>query len=156
MSETELLQRTLAIARQAVESGNLPFGCLLADANGDILEEAGNTVVSTKDTIAHCEINLVHQMAGKYEAVFLQNCSVYASTEPCPMCTGALYWSGVGRIVYALGKDVYHQINQTTNLAYIFNLSCSDLLQKGGRVVMVAGPLLEEEARQFYTSLINQ
>ena len=53
---------------------------------GNILERAENTVITDNDTIAHCEINLVHQLAGKYGAGFLSTCTIYAGTEPCPMC----------------------------------------------------------------------
>ena len=151
-----LTQRTLSIAKASADQGNFPFGCLLADANGVILEEAGNTVVTDNNAIAHCELNLVLQMAGKYEASFLQTCTVYASTEPCPMCAGALYWSGVGRIVYALDKETYHALSKTIDPAHVFGMSCKALLATGGRAVEVVGPVLSEEAMDFYRSLLNE
>lgn len=78
--------------------GNLPFGCLLAGPDGKMLLEAENTVITADDAIAHFEINLVHAFAGKFQFDYLHHCTVYASTEPCPMCSAALFWSGVGRL----------------------------------------------------------
>ena len=153
MNHQDLLRATLAVAKRSLDNGNLPFGCLLADASGTILEEGENTVVTDKDAIAHCEINLVHQLAGKYEPEFLRTCTLYASTEPCPMCTGAIYWSGIGKIVYALGKHQYHRLSSTTNPDYVFDLAARELLQSGGRHVKVEGPALEAEATAFYRGL---
>jgi tRNA(Arg) A34 adenosine deaminase TadA len=123
IQDKQLLRASLKIARRSLEKGNLPFGCLLADANGQIIEEAENTVISDADSIAHCEINLAHQLSGKYEFEYLQTCSLYASTEPCPMCTGAMFWCGIGTIVFALSKERYHALTGTINPAYIFNIS---------------------------------
>jgi tRNA(Arg) A34 adenosine deaminase TadA len=153
MNHEHLLRAALAVAKRSFDKGNLPFGCLLADASGHILEEGENTVVTDGDAIGHCEINLVHQLAGKYEPEFLKTCTVYASTEPCPMCTGAIYWSGIGKIVYALGKDQYHRISGTTNPDYRFDMAARELLLSGGRKVEVVGPTLGEEAEAFYRSL---
>ena len=155
MNNTELLQVSLLIARRSQENGNLPFGCLLADKDGTILEEAENSVLSDQDSIAHCEINLVHQVAGKYDESILQECTLYASTEPCPMCTGAIFWSGIGKIVFALSKNGYHAIAGTSNPGHIFDLSSNELLQYGGRKVIVSGPLMEKEASIFYKDLLR-
>ena len=59
-----LLHRALEIAKRSQDNGNLPFGCLLADEKGNILLEGENTVLTDNDSIAHCEINLIHEIAG--------------------------------------------------------------------------------------------
>lgn len=154
--DIDLLRIALEVGRQSQQNGNLPFGCILADNNGNVIERGENTVVTANDSIAHCEINLVHQLAGKYELAFLNSCTLYAGTEPCPMCTAAIFWSGIGRIVFALSKQGYHDLVATTNPAWIFHMPVKDLLNHGGREVMVAGPLLEEEGKQFYKDLLVQ
>lgn len=154
-NDIELLRRSLAVAQRSLDNGNLPFGCLLADADGNILAEGENTVITTDDSIRHCEINLIHQLAGKYPVEFLNNCSLYASTEPCPMCAAAVFWSGIGRVVYAIGKESFHAIAETNNPANILSLSANDLLKYGERKVMVEGPLLEEEAANFYKAIFR-
>jgi tRNA(Arg) A34 adenosine deaminase TadA len=86
-----LLRQALAVAKRSKEKGNLPFGCLLAGPDGTILEEGENTVVTSANAIAHCEINLLQQLGGKYSPEYLQQCSIYASTEPCPMCAVGIF-----------------------------------------------------------------
>jgi tRNA(adenine34) deaminase len=152
-NDIELLRVALDPGRQSLLHGNLPFGCLLADEAGNVLEAGENTVVAGNDTIAHCKINLVHQLAGKYNDAFLSSCTLFAGTEPCPMCTAALYWPGIGRIVYALSKEGYHEVVATSNAAWVFHVPARNLLQHGGRKILVEGPLLEEEAKQFYKNL---
>jgi tRNA(Arg) A34 adenosine deaminase TadA len=151
--DRELCRKALDVALRSLENGNLPFGCLLADREGKVLLEGQNTVITSRDFIAHCEINLVHLFAGRYDFDFLNSCSVYASTEPCPMCSAALFWAGVGRLVYAVSKEGYKQVTGENNPLYHFPVSSKDLLASGGRKVLVEGPVLEEEGLRFYSRL---
>jgi tRNA(Arg) A34 adenosine deaminase TadA len=152
-NDSYFLRESLKIAALSLHNGNLPFGCILVDAAGNIIKEAENTVVTDNNAIAHCEVNLVNRLASKYPEDFLQTCTVYASTEPCPMCAAAIFWSGIGRIVFALGKDKYRETAGTTNPSHLLELSAEDVLSKGGRKVKVEGPLLEEEAISFYKNI---
>lgn len=145
-----LLHRAFEVAQRSLDRGNLPFGCLLAGPGGEVLLEGENTVVTANDAIAHCEINLVHQLSGRFERDFLRQCTVYATTEPCPMCAGAIYWSGIGTLVYALSKELYHSIARTNNPAHLLDMKAAALLQCGGRPVTVIGPVMEEAAIQYY------
>lgn len=150
MNSDQLLRRTLELAELSLLEGNLPFGCLLADKEGNTLLEEVNTVITAKDPIGHCEINLVHTLKDQFTAEELSECMLYASTEPCPMCAAAVFWSGIGHIAFALDKDQYHEIAGTTHPAHIMDLKAQDLLQYGRRKVYIIGPLLEKEAIAFY------
>jgi tRNA(Arg) A34 adenosine deaminase TadA len=156
LNDIALLRAALETGRKSQSKGNLPFGCILADIAGNILAYGENTVITDNDAIAHCEINIIHQLAGRYSAGFLSNCTIYAGTEPCPMCMGAIFWSGIGRLVYALSKQGYHEVAGTVDPAYMFQMAPKDLLAHGGRDIEVVGPLLEEEAKQFYKDLLSE
>ncbi len=80
-----------------VTLGGLVLVALLAD--GHVLLEAANTEVVDRDCTAHAELNLVRAVSQHLAGRELSDCTVYASGEPCPMCAGALYWAGVGRVV---------------------------------------------------------
>jgi len=155
INTADYLKKALDVAERSMHKGNLPFGCILVNASGDVIEEGENTVLISKDNIAHCEINLVHKLAGKYDWLFLNQCTVYASTEPCPMCTAAIFWSGIGKIVFALSKEGFHAIANTTNPNHLFELSSQKLLEYGGRKVEVVGPLMEEEAKALYSKWLK-
>jgi len=150
------IYKALEVAERSMRKGNLPFGCILVDELGAIIEEGENTVISSSDNIAHCEINLVHQLAGKYGWEYLNQCAVFASTEPCAMCAAAIYWSGIGKLVYGLSKERYHEVAGTDNPNYILNLHADELLAKGGRKMEIIGPLIEEEIASKYAGWLKR
>ena len=148
MRKDKLLRRTIEIARSAREHGNHPFGALLADDNGNILLEAENTVETDSDCTGHAETNLIRLASKKYTPEALQNFILYTSTEPCPMCTGAIFWGDVRQVVYALSEEGLYEITGET--AYELALPCRDIFARGTHPVKVEGPLMEEEARQVH------
>jgi tRNA(Arg) A34 adenosine deaminase TadA len=156
LNDKEYCRKALEVAQHSLEKGNLPFGCILVSDNGEILLEGENTVITDNDLIAHCEINLVHAFSGRYTFEFLNTCTVYASTEPCPMCSAALFWSGVGRLVYAVSKEGYKKASGDIDPKYDFPVSSRELLAKAGRKVSVEGPVLEKEGIEFYSAIKKQ
>jgi tRNA(Arg) A34 adenosine deaminase TadA len=146
-----LLQRSFAIARRAREAGDHPFGALLADADGKVLMEQGNGFSAEGgDRTAHAEKLLATRAAKAYSTEFLQNCTLYTSAEPCAMCSGALYWAGVGRVVFGqTERDLKaqtgaHEENPT------LDLPCHIVFAAGQRPTEIVGPLLADEAAQLH------
>jgi len=148
MTETELLLRAIALAASAREHGNHPFGALLADENGQILLEAENTVNTAHDATGHAETNLVRLASRQFSPEQLAKTTLYTSTEPCPMCAGAIFWSGIGRVVYALSEDGLYAM--TGDSPEALKLPCREVFARGGRPVEVHGPLLEAEAAKVH------
>jgi tRNA(Arg) A34 adenosine deaminase TadA len=140
------LRKSFEAARISREKGNHPFGAVLADEDGTILLEGENNVVTGEDITGHAETNLVREACRKFDPEFLSKCTLYASTEPCPMCAGAIYWSGVGKVVYGLSQEEFYAniLGGTEEDGFI--LSCKEILAHGSRKVPVIGPLLEEDA----------
>jgi tRNA(Arg) A34 adenosine deaminase TadA len=146
MNETDLrlLRVAIDVAARAREHGNHPFGAILADANGTILMEAENTVVTTGDATGHAETNLIRAASPVIPAATLATSTLYTSTEPCPMCAGAIFWCGVGRVVFALPQDGLYGL--TGDSPHKLPLSCRKVFSHAGRTVEVEGPALESEA----------
>ncbi len=136
-----LLQRAIEIAWHARAHGNHPFGALLADEDGHILLEAENTVITDKDCTAHAETNLVRLACQRYTPQFLSLCTLYTSTEPCAMCAGAIYWSGIGRVVYALSEAQLRQITANHPENPTLSLPCRQVFAQGQRPIIVEGPI---------------
>jgi tRNA(Arg) A34 adenosine deaminase TadA len=139
-----LLRRAIALARSAREHGNHPFGALLADAQGNVLLEAENTVLTEQDYTGHAELNLVRMASRQFSSQQLALCTVYASTEPCAMCAGALHWCTIGRLSYALSATTLMAIvgPDPTHL----QLPCREVFARSERPIDVLGPALEDEA----------
>jgi len=138
-----LLRRTLAIAAAARAHGNHPFGALLADPAGHILLEGENTVLTERDCTGHAETNLMRAATQQLAPEVLATATLYTSTEPCPMCAGALYWGGVRRLVFCVGQQALYQ--QMPPGAWALELNAAEVLARGTGSVEVIGPLLETE-----------
>jgi len=144
------LRRAIELARRARESGNHPFGSLLVDSDGNVLLEAENTVVTTGDSTGHAELNLVRATSGDVDPATLRTSTLYASTEPCAMCAAAIFWAGIGRVVFALSSETLRSIVRDESGDWTLAMSCRDVFDRGGRTVDVAGPLLEDEGRAVH------
>jgi tRNA(Arg) A34 adenosine deaminase TadA len=118
------------------------------DPDGTIALEAENTVVTDGDCTAHAELNLV-RIAFRTLGSPRSGWTMFASTEPCPMCAGAAYWAGIGRIVYGLSARRLKAITSQGHPSGI-DLPCRDVLARGARLVLVVGPLLEDEALEVH------
>ena len=96
-----LLRRAFDVAGRSRATGDHPFGSVLADGEGRALMEQGNGYTSQGgDRTAHAERLLASRAACAYDLKFLARCTLYTSAEPCAMCAGAIYWAGIGRVVY--------------------------------------------------------
>lgn len=144
-SDEVFLRAAIGVAQRARAHGNHPFGALLVSRDGQVLGEAENTVVTGGDCTGHAELNLVRQVSGVFSRAVLEGCTLYASTEPCAMCAGALHWAHVGRVVYGLSADaLYALVGPASDHLY---LPCREVFARSERAMVVVGPMLEVEAR---------
>ena len=147
LTETDLdrLRRCTELAAAARARGDHPFGSLVVTADGRTVE-AMNSVVTQHDPTGHAETNLVRAAAAALTAEELTTSTLYTSTEPCAMCSGAIYWSGIPRVVYALGEDGLRDIVAEQEGVPTMALPCREVFAHGGRPVAVAGPADLREA----------
>jgi tRNA(Arg) A34 adenosine deaminase TadA len=134
------IRRAVELAAAAVEKGNHPFGaCLVLD--GKVLLEAENTVVSGRDHTGHAELNLVKAAHAALDAGIIERATLYTSTEPCMMCCGAIYWSGISHVVYACSEQTLAKFAGAD-----FLMPSREVFARGARRVLVEGPVLEDLA----------
>jgi tRNA(Arg) A34 adenosine deaminase TadA len=144
------LRSAIAVAWRAREHGNHPFGAVLVDANNQLILEAENTVITERDCTGHAETNLVRLATRRFTPAQLAICTLYASTEPCAMCAGAIHWSQIGRVVYALSEgDLYDIVGDVSDQ---LGLPCREVFAHTQRAVQVDGPAaaLAVEARAVH------
>jgi len=144
------LRSAIAVARRAREHGNHPFGAVLVGADNRILLEAENTVLTERDCTGHAETNLVRLATRRYAPAQLADCTLYTSTEPCAMCAGAIFWSEIGRVVYALSEvDLYAIVGSSPEQLL---LPCREVFAHSQRLVQISGPAaeLDTEARAVH------
>ncbi|MEO9021989.1 MAG: nucleoside deaminase [Ginsengibacter sp.] len=98
--ELQYLHRCIELATEALIAGNQPFGSLLVSAEGSVLFEARNEVVTARDQTRHPEFEIARWAATNMTPEEREEATVYTSGEHCPMCAAAHGWVGLGRIVY--------------------------------------------------------
>lgn len=134
------MREAIELSRSAMEKGNEPFGAILVK-DGAVLLRIENTVMTERDRTNHAEMNLVKEALRAYEIDFLHDCTLYTSTEPCAMCAGATYWSGIGRVVYGCSA---RRLGEIAGMG--LEVPCRNVFDRGARKVEVIGPMLEDEA----------
>jgi tRNA(Arg) A34 adenosine deaminase TadA len=145
-----LLRRSFDVARRALAGGNHPFGAILVGPGGDVLIESENGFLPGRDMTAHAERLLATRASRAYRPDFLASCTLYSSAEPCAMCAGAAYWTGIGRVVYGLGERRLKEITGDHPENPTLDVPCRLIFEGGQRRVEVVGPLLEEEAEALH------
>jgi tRNA(Arg) A34 adenosine deaminase TadA len=95
------LRRAIALAHDAREAGDGPYGALLVGPDGRVLAEDRNRAVTAHDATAHPELELARWAAAHVDPDVRPACTVYTSGEHCAMCSAGHAWVGLGRIVYA-------------------------------------------------------
>lgn len=144
--DLELLHHSIELARQSRARGDHPFGALLAGPDGEILLEAMNTCGTKGDRTGHAERNLMTAASLKYDVEFLSQCTMYTSAEPCAMCAGSVYWTGVGRVVHGMSEAALKELIGPDPENLTMDLPCVTVFGSGQRKVEVVGPLLDEES----------
>ncbi len=146
----ELIRHTIELARQSRGRGDHPFGALLADGDGKILLEAMNTCGTKGDRTGHAERNLMTEASLAYTPEFLAECTMFTSAEPCAMCAGSVYWTGVGQVVHGMSERALKDLIGPNPENLTMDLPCREIFAAGQRKVTVEGPLLSEESAEVH------
>lgn len=153
VSEQDLvfLRRAIELARKARSDGRHPFGALVVNERGETVVEALNNAVRPKgDPTQHAETVACGEAARLLEEADLAKCTLYTSTEPCAMCAGAIYWTGIGRVVFGLSETGLMRYTGSHEENPTLDLPCREVFARGQKRIVVEGPLIEEEAGRVH------
>jgi tRNA(Arg) A34 adenosine deaminase TadA len=150
MNDEDLLRRAFAVAKAAKAAGTHPFGAILAGPDGEVLLEQQNAYLPDHDMTGHAERVLATRASTSLSPSFLRECTMYASAEPCAMCAGAIYWAGIGRLVYGMSEHALKEMTGNHDENPTLDLPCRVVFAAGQRPVEVIGPLLEEESAALH------
>lgn len=94
------MKQALREAQLAYDADEVPVGAVIV-SNKRIIGRGHNLVERLVDVTAHAEVQAITAAAGHLGAKYLTDCTLYVTLEPCPMCAGALFWSQIGKVIYA-------------------------------------------------------
>lgn len=136
--------RAIAVAEQGMNSNTGgPFGAVVVK-DDQIIAEGCNSVTSTNDPTAHAEVVAIREACRKLKTFQLEECIIYTSCEPCPMCLGAIYWARPQKVFYGCTKEDAAAIDFDDQFIY-------DELDKGidNRQINFIGLMREEAVTVF-------
>lgn len=110
------MRRALDLAREAAAAGEVPVGCVIADAEGKIIGEGRNRREATRLVRSHAEMDAIDMACAARGDWRLDDCTLFVTLEPCPMCAGAMINARLGRLVYAARDSVYGSCAGVLNL----------------------------------------
>ncbi len=148
--EDELFMR-LAVekAREGIKKKQSPFGvCIIR--NAQVITCVHNEVWQRTDITAHAEIGGIREACHVLNTVDLSGCALYSTTEPCPMCFGAIHWARISRVVY--GASISDGLQAGFNELTISNVEMKRL---GGSPVEVTGGCLKEECITLFNEWLR-
>ena len=122
--DNHFMKCALCEAQKAFDKDEVPIGAVIV-CRDTIIARAHNLVEHLNDVTAHAEMQAITAAAGTLGGKYLNDCTLYVTVEPCPMCAGAIGWSQLGRIVYGasdpkrgytlLAPDVLHPKTTVTS-----------------------------------------
>ncbi|GCE40432.1 nucleoside deaminase [Rhodococcus sp. USK10] len=137
------LRRAIELADETGDAGNRPFGAVAVGADGHVISEGANSVATSADVTEHAELDAITTACGEGRTGDLVGATMYASGEPCPMCSAAMVWAGITRVVYAASSADFSRILPDGPR---FTLGCADVLDAASVEIQVSGPHLGDEA----------
>lgn len=135
-TDSDYMRKALMEAGQAKAEGEIPIGAIVVCQNR-IIARTHNLTETLHDVTAHAEMQAITAAANALGGKYLNDCTMYVTVEPCPMCAGALGWSQIGRIVYGAPdtKKGYQLVApkalhpKTQVLGGILEDECADILK---------------------------
>ncbi len=116
--EEKFMREAIAVSLKGIrENEGGPFGCIVVKGN-DIVGIGNNKVTSSNDPTAHAEIVAIRDACKNLGSFQLDDCEIYTSCEPCPMCLGAIYWARPKMIYYANNREDAASIGFDDSMIY--------------------------------------
>lgn len=147
MEREDYMRQALILAREAAACGEVPVGCVIADAQGRVIGTGRNRREETHRADAHAEIEAIGEACASLGTWRLDGCTLYVTLEPCPMCAGAIINARVPVVVYGAKEPNFGSCGSVLNL----------FEERYGHHPAIYGGVLADECaallRQFFEKL---
>ncbi|MFD1569589.1 nucleoside deaminase [Halorubrum laminariae] len=144
------VERTIGLAEEAVAAGDTPFGALLV-VDGEVVAEERNRTRSDDDVTAHPELVLARWAARELSPAERERCTMYASTEPCPMCSTAVHYAGLDRVVFGVAGATLNEV-----AGDVIEIPCAEVIRRAGGTTTVDGPIDEDAAMAVHEAFYGE
>jgi len=130
--------------RLAIQSGQQGFDAFsaLLVFDGKIVATSADQCIFYSDPTAHAELTVISEYCRKMKKISLSGYTMYCNVEPCIMCSGAIHWSRISRLVYGVGQEALQKKSKGRPKP-----GCREIINCGHTKIEIVGPLIEDEGR---------
>lgn len=146
--DARYLRDAIALSATARARGNRPFGAVIVSPEGEVLAEAWNSNGETGDCTAHAKTSAIRIASPRFRREQLQRATLYSSGEPCVMCAGAIFWSGIQRVVFGIDAQRLRVFRGERAEQRDAELSCRDVFAASPHPIDCIGPALVDESSE--------
>jgi guanine deaminase len=144
MNEEDYMRLAIRKAQDGIAAGQSPFGSVIVRV-GEVVAVTHNSVWRDGDPTAHAEVNCIRAASRALGTIFLHGCTLYSTTEPCPMCLAAIHWAKIERVVF--GATIADA--QEAGFSEM-RLPAKELARQGQSPLQVEDGLLREECADLF------
>jgi tRNA(Arg) A34 adenosine deaminase TadA len=147
-SDAKYLRHAIVLSQKARTRNNRPFGAVIVSKEGQILSEGFNNSTETGDVTGHAETTAIRNLGTQFDRQVLQQATLYASGEPCVMCSGSIFLSGICRVVFGIDAVRLRVFRGENAVSKDLELSCRDIFKSSPHAIDCIGPALVSEASE--------
>ena len=151
MQREDYMALALSMAREAAENGEVPVGCVIADADGKVIGQGRNRRQERPDATAHAEVEAIRQACAALGDWRLSGCTLYVTLEPCAMCAGAILSARIPRVVYGASDQKFGACKSVCSL-FDMNFNHHPVVE-GGVLEQACAELMQEFFRELRVQL---
>jgi tRNA(adenine34) deaminase len=140
------MKSALDLARQAMEAGEVPVGCVIINDQGEIIGRGMNRREGERKATAHAEIEAINEACHTLNDWRLGGCAMYVTLEPCPMCAGAVINARIPKLFYGAKEDFSGSCGSVINL----------FMERFGHSPQITGGILEDECASLMTEFFSK
>ncbi len=137
--DTSIIQQVNQLARQSAEKGFDPFAAILVKDNV-IVAQSKDKCIQYADPTAHAELILISEYCRTHQLISLEGYTLYCNVEPCVMCSGAIHWSRISRVVFSVPQSKLQEVSKGKPKP-----SCHDMINIGHHQIKIMEGVLWEE-----------
>lgn len=141
--DEHFIRQTYTIALHSAKNGFDPFGALLVKG-GKVVATSIDKCIQYSDPTAHAELVLISEYCRKNQLISLEGYTIYCNVEPCIMCSGAIHWSRISKVVFGVRQAILQSVSKGE-----LKPDCEALINVGNKKIEIVGPVLQAEGEKI-------